>query len=442
MRHFLRYGTHSEKDFFLEETEVNSYDAAIVNANMLAYTPKAMSAFALRLNKPFFIDPQTHAFQHGFEYITNKNGVPKQSIKNLATSYGGAILSALENSGSVSLEDFSSEEAKKNLVKNVLEFQRDTVHNIVTTGSEAEYVTFALNDEGSGLSRENVTPSGVIAPYFYIDGSNDSALELNVAFVEEANRFLTDGGPMLIAQLVMSKDALANDSFRKKIISAYASCSAKKVFIWIDAFDETEVSESLLQSLKSLIEGVASSKEVVNLYGGYFSILLTKIENGLEGVCHGMEYGESRAVVPVGGGLSRAKYYFRPLHKRLSAEDFLRIIGNRQGWLSGSKNQEFAREVCDCHICEDLEQFAETQTYEVKSKNGSRRGETSTSAAKRHSLAHYLVSKKKEFEFVEKSDMASLLKDLGDAKTKYAQSAGDSNANHIDRWIKVLTPGA
>ncbi len=440
MTHFLRYGTHSEKDFFLGESAITSYDAAIINANMVAYTPKAMAAFALKLKRPFFIDPQTHAFQHGFEFLVNKNGDPKQSIKNLATSYGNPISGAIESGQSVNVSDFDSVSKRKDFIDNVIKFQSDTVHNIVTTGTDSEYVNFALRDESSGLSRDNITPAGVVAPYFYIDNTDELPVSINKQFILESLSTLKEKKTPLVAQLVISKNALSDEVFRKKIIEIYTALPVETVFIWVDDFDEAEVSEESLRNFKELVVGLASKgKKVVNLYGGYFSILLTKLESGLSGVCHGMEYGESRKVVPVGGGLPRAKYYFRPLHKRLAAEDFLRIIRGNAGWREGSKNKEFASKVCDCKMCEDLEQFTETQTYEVKSKNGTRRGETSTAAAKEHSLEHYLINKKKEFDFVRDNNLSVLIEDLKKSSETYLSTAGDVNVDHLERWIKILT---
>lgn len=436
--HFLRYGTHSEKDFFLGEFS-NSYDVAMINANMLAYTPKAMSAFALRLTNPFFIDPQTHAFQHGFEFITGKNDIPKQSISNLATLYGEPISLALNEKRSVGVSDFASTVQREQFVKNVVDFQLEKIHGLVTAGAEAEYVNFALNVPESGLSKQNLSPAGVIAPYLYINRGDTKTLELNIQFIKDTKTTLGDKAP-LVAQLVISKSALSDEEFREKIIGVYGETSADAVFVWVDDFGETEVSEEYLRDFKKLVVELSKKgKDVVNLYGGYFSLLLTKIDNGLKGVCHGMEYGESRKVVPVGGGLPRAKYYFRPLHKRLRSEDFRKITIAFPGWENGSKNQEFAEEVCTCKMCENLDQFAETQTYEIKTKNGLRRGEASTSAAKEHSLMHYLVNKKKEYAFVKENTLTFLVEDLKNAETKYSLSAGSENIEHIQRWVAALS---
>lgn len=441
--HLLRYGTHSEKELFLEQSADVAFDAVVINANMLAYTTKAMATFALRLSKPFFIDPQTHAFQHGFEFVTNKNGGLKQSIKNLASFYGEPIAGALEQGRSINASDFSNTSSLEGFVKRVVSLQLDKITEVVTSGSEAEYINFALdNSVDGGISKENITPNAVVAPYFFVDDNDEIALDLNKRFVNEVSKIMASDNRRMpvVAQLILSKTALRNSSFIERVVEVYGAAPLEAVFLWIDEFDETDTSLELLQSFRSLVENLSQKgKSVFNLYGGYFSILLTKIQNGLSGVCHGMEYGESRKVVPVGGGLPRAKYYFPPLHKRLRAEDFQRIVNTKSGWSEGSKNSDFAKEVCSCKQCCNLDQFAETQTYEIKSQKGtSRRGETSTTAAKEHSLAHYLLNKTKEYSFVRDNTIEVLLADLKNAYDKYSPVA-KADASHLTRWIEALS---
>jgi hypothetical protein len=442
IKHILRFGTHSEQECFLDAENV-SYDAVMMNANMLAYTPKAMATFVLRLDKGFFVDPQTHAFQHGYEFITSKNGSPKRSIQNLAKAYGEPILSALENKSVIKNTDFDDAAVRTEFVKKVLNFQLNTVQEVATVGPEAEYVNFALNDASSGLTRNNLMPRGVIAPYFFLDKGEDKSLSVNKDFLiaSQAKLAADSSSIPLFAQIVISKEGINDKTYWDKVVATYAAVSVTDIFLWVDGFDETEASEELLKKFQSAVTDLtAKGKKVFNLYGGYFSILLTKKENGLSGVCHGMEYGESRKVVPVGGGLPKAKYYFPPLHKRLRYEDFKRILNANPGWeAKGSKDQTFAVEVCNCKPCENLAQFAETITFDIKSKTGTRQGSTPTSAAKECSLEHYLLNKKKEFIFVEANDMTTLLSNLETAKNKFISSAGTTNVEHLERWKKTLS---
>ena len=62
--HLVRFGTAADQTYLLNEF-APTYDQLVVNANTIAHMPAAMATFlAVRANKPFLIDPQTHAFQH------------------------------------------------------------------------------------------------------------------------------------------------------------------------------------------------------------------------------------------------------------------------------------------------------------------------------------------------------------------------------------------
>jgi len=60
----------------------DKYDGIVINASMLAHTSKSIARFmhSEGNNKPYFIDPMTHAFQHDLEKIRNDKGNIKSSI--------------------------------------------------------------------------------------------------------------------------------------------------------------------------------------------------------------------------------------------------------------------------------------------------------------------------------------------------------------------------
>ena len=71
MRHFLRYGTNAEQKHFHTDGLETLYDAVVINANMIAFSPDTIANFIVKktVSKPFFIDPITHAFQHNQSFI-------------------------------------------------------------------------------------------------------------------------------------------------------------------------------------------------------------------------------------------------------------------------------------------------------------------------------------------------------------------------------------
>src|SRR5262245_26184535 len=93
--HFVRYGTAADQKYLVGELGP-TYDHLVINANMLAHMKAAFSYFvSQKVKKPFFIDPQTHAFQHDISYLQSaskeKEGEIKKSIKALLSAYGDPV---------------------------------------------------------------------------------------------------------------------------------------------------------------------------------------------------------------------------------------------------------------------------------------------------------------------------------------------------------------
>ncbi len=437
VKHFLRYGTHAESRYFLESELVDNYEGVVFNGNMVAMTRSAIAGFITSLkNKPFIVDPQTHAFQHDVFYVGQEGDdgtvVPKRSIQKLAEAFGDPVASKVGKS-SVLPEDFANAKIRADFCKHVVQFQLG-IRDQIEKRPEWSYVSYAI--EKKKIDEDVLSPAGVVPPYFYMtENTLDEWLNLNCEFVKIAAAEFDD--QQILAQLVISKQVVLNRSLRKKIIDAYSSLNCAAILIWIDDFDETKVGEDLLKGFRDLAHGLSSSKKVINLYGGYFSILLTKM-NMLHGVSHGLEYGESRAVIPVGGGIPMAKYYFYPLHIRLRYPDFVRII-KLKGLIG--KESVFKANVCECDVCEGgkIEKFGVTKPVKFK------RGEQvitlnyPTPETKDFSLRHYLWSKKKEFETVASRNKTTLASELEASFDAHKSVMGLDPIYYLKNWKKLLT---
>lgn len=440
LKHIIRYGTHAERDFFLGEYGTDHYDAVFLNGNMVAYSIGAMSAFILRIKTPFLIDPQTHAFQHEVEYLMGKNGEPKISLLKLAKYFGDPIESVLFKKKKITPSDFSTQAVQTSFVEAVVKFQVEAISDKISSQDAANYVDFAIADPDNELSKDNLQPIGVIAPYFYIsDDSYKEWLSLNLEFINQTNNYIQEHHPTLntLAQLVVSKEVLRDDAKKNEIIDSYAKLDCDGILIWIDNFSEDEVSEEDLSIFIDVVVALKQSgKSVHNLYGGYFSVLLQKLIFPLDGTCHGLEYGESRGVVPIGGGVPISKYYFPPLHKRLPYADLIKAL-NANGWgEEGSTNADFSDKVCDCIQCRDIPKFGESKPGKPNKKGIQRN--YPTMEAKRHSLRHYLYSKVREFKDVAEKDIVPLLEDLEAMHLRYLQSFSENNISHLLRWKAVI----
>lgn len=437
MKHILRYGTHAESKYFLLDDLSNAYDTVIFNGNMVAYTPAAIAGFIVSIQgKPFIIDPQTHAFQHDVYKLAqeDENGklIPKKSIQKLAERFGNPVKEMLGKQ-SVLPEDFSDPSVKTEFCKNVIHFQQDIVGEYIQKGPFWKYLKFAL--ETGHLGEQIFKPSGVVPPYFFMTNNTmDDWLPINKEFIEIANKEFPDQN--IYAQLVISKDLLSSEVKLDKIIEIYKALPCSHVLLWVDDFDENSVGEELLNDFIKLCKGLSENKKIINLYGGYFSVLLIK-EGVLSGVCHGLEYGESRGVVPVGGGIPMAKYYFYPLHQRMRYPDFLKIF-IQQGW---NKNIDgFKSNICNEACCEDGNIAKYGTTKPVKYKRGGQLISLNypVPEAKDYSLRHYLKSKKREFYEVETKNKNILLSDLEKAFDEYKRILGLEEVGHVKIWKGLI----
>lgn len=437
MIHHLRFGTHAETKYFLNGYS-GLYDQIVFNGNMVAYTQAAIAAFIISASdKKFLIDPQTHAFQHDPSYVMSKNSkgqlVVKKSILQLAEKIGSPIHEAIGGSEprAVVPGDFQDDSAIESLAKGTLGFQKGIITEI-ESHSDWEYLSYKLEQTNEPKPR----PNGLIAPYFYMtEASIDKWLPINEKLIAASVAFKDDYE--LMAEIVISKDVLVDGELLTRVIEAYSKSQATTVLLWVDSLNEVEASKLELRSLRRLAEEITlADKKVINLYGGYFSALLAN-KGFLEGVCNGLEYGESRGVVPVGGGIPMSKYYFTPLHFRMRFADLLTIY-NRLGW--GQRSEDFGQEVCGCELCElgEIQKFGETNPVRVRRKNSVITLNYPTPEAKDYSLRHYLHAKNEEFEAIKSKNFSKLEDELVAARDMYGAVIGVEPVSHIDKWISAL----
>ena len=417
MKHFIRYGTNAEKKHIKQF--LNHFDGIVFNANMVSMYAGSISSFLYVNKKEYFIDPLTHAFAHNLGFLRNNNGDIKKSLAKLAEHYGIEHI-ILEKNRPLKSSDFNNEFLTM-FFENVISFQENIIHeNLEEEWRElVEFVGF-----------EN-KPDYIIAPYFYMDKLNYKQWKkINIEFIKLAkDNYYT--------QIVLSKELLEDEDFIDEIVSEVNQ--TKGVFYWIDNFDETKATESELRNVLRFINKIQVSK--INLYGGYFSTLLKF--KGLNGVIHGLEYGESRDVVPVGGGIPVAKYYLPSIKRRLKAEDIIEII-----FAKNIMNKElFHKHICACDKCQEitggniqelidsfLKIYATTKTFQ----HGKTLREYPITESKVNSLYHYLNVKYIEFNNVERHSLDDLLNELDKAYDNYEPIFADNFLDYLKIWQKVL----
>lgn len=457
--HILRYGTVAEKEHLAKA--ISAYDYLSINGNTAAYVSTAIAKFIVakffsKPEKGFFIDPITYAFQNEISLLMSKSKATgeekiKKSVAKLIEIYGGPV-EKVRTGLPVSADDFSEYGVRTTFVNKVLSFQYNLVYQHIEENDLKKYLDYVTAD-----SIPQLRPKFLIAPYFYLDAQDvayESWLDVNTSFVNMAVAMAEKlfNNTDVFAQIVINKNVLFDIEKMQRLVEAYRELPCAGYTVWIDDLNEHEASVVELKSFMELLDAL-KGKPIYNMYGGYFSILLTHKEVGLlNGVSHGLEYGESRKVYPVGGGIPVSKYYFYPVHQRIDftkAFYMLQHIGiidtKKENW--GSSERYFA-EICKCERCRhilgssmiDFMQFESTDFYEVKRKDQTLRRKKASPDTKQNCLYHYLLCKKIEFIKVRKEVLNVLITELDSQRGKYkgAGAIHESEFAYLDVWVKCL----
>ncbi|MDJ1360142.1 hypothetical protein ACVSLK_24495 [Pseudomonas aeruginosa] len=440
VENWMQFGTFAEQEEFIYPSR-DAYAGVMINGNMVAHTPSAMAGFLLEripASTKFIIDPFTHAFQHSPAFITGKKGEIKTSISKLAERYDSPIV---ENLGSRPLapKDFTEKNIRKYTEK-ALEFQRCFLHDYMINSEVAKYF-----DEDE-VKRE---PYALVAPYFYLtDINHECWTEISIKLLRIARNYTSEKEKKLFCNLVINKGLMQSEDVIAEIISKLKNEKPDGFIVWIDDLDEASCSVSELHSLIKIFKLIRSNKdiELINLHGGYFSILSGAEDFGslATGVCHGPEYGESRAVVPVGGGIPTSKYYIPDLHSREKYRDCLMWF-NKAGWLENYEN--FHHSVCNCRQCvkvidgniENFTKFGgEGTTKTIQRGRSVVNLQFPTRDEKTNCLRHYLNVKSKEYEKANTLSGGELISDLSSSIQKYIEITGPEYISHLFRWRQIL----
>jgi len=432
----MMFGTFAQKDFF-EYPAVGTYDGVLINANMVAYAPGGIAAFLQekRAGGKYIIDPLTHAFQHDPALIADGEGKVKSSLRQLADHYGGPI-AEIAGKRPLRPRDLKSD-ALDALVKSCLAYQRDHLCAHMAGSNAAKYL-------GDGASQ---SPYALVAPYFFITESTlDQWLPVCVDSIRRA-RSAAQEGEKVFGSVVVSQGIVTDPDDRKSVIDAFKDSEADGFLLWVDNLDEISAGKLELKGLVALAAGLRGEKkrEVINVHGGYFSILAAGSAGGnaLSGVAHGPEFGEFRSVVPVGGGIPIARYYVPGLHARIRYRDALRMF-NEKGWLDSVG--EFHSSVCGCPECRRVLDgdpgrftlFGEGSAKSVRRRHGIVRIEFPTRDATEACLKHYLQRKQKEYEAAAGAPRKELLKELREGADKFEDVAGLDGVAHLRLWARVF----
>ncbi|MCL6591890.1 MAG: hypothetical protein K6U80_18310 [Firmicutes bacterium] len=444
IKKMLRYGTIAEQKFV--EAVRDRFDILLINGNMLAFAANAMARIVAENNGriDYLVDPLTHGFQHDLELLKGTTGELKVSIRKMLDTYGDFIRKKILSGQVITPGDFDNHATEvKDFVRKVIGFQRDYVQETAEGKDYYKYLQYA----GVPLK-----PVWLVIPYFCMNAKTyKNWLGINRQLIDIARQEFPNKD--LAAELVIEKDLLEDEEILiDKIADNYIKSGITRVMLWIDNFSAFESSKKLLENYVALIKKLTGERiEVYNLYGDYFSVLLCHpdLNGGLKGVCHGLGYGEERAVIPVGGGIPINKYYYPPLHERLSFREVSMLL-NLKGYIdpggSPGNPEKYYQEICNCPTCKEVIKndmnnffrFGEAKPVIIKGRYGDIIRQFPTQDAKSLCISHFLDAKLNEWEEISNIPLDKLLQQLQLIGSEYANVLGHNIKATFDLWVDII----
>lgn len=339
---YLRFGLTRKKEFLRDVRR--AYDGIVLMGNILLYQYKSTPMVIYECQRPFFVDPMSYLFGQPYEDFKQRV-IPgprfKPSFEKLMKGHG------FDAPGDYLPYDYrrllgfltGSQRNVEVFTTNALDFQWSKVWD--TVQAAREYLT----DERQGeLAEDDYRPRFLMPPYFLYAPPNGPApfatSELNSRILEYCWNDRANWGDLFPVVLIR-KESLGTD-FMESVISAVRRFEFRGYCIWVEDFDERLATVEQISGLVRLTQALSEGeRQVVMLYGGFFSLMLKYF--GATCVCHGLAYGEARALgaaAQQGSGPAPVRYYILELHRFLTLDDALIVLRARPDL------------ICSCRVCQ------------------------------------------------------------------------------------------
>jgi len=342
----LNYGMSRKKALLKDIGGI--YDGIKIPGNILLYQYRGTPAFIFTNQKPYFVDPMSYLFGQPFSSFKRqtKAGLNfKPSFRKLLEGHGFNSKEYIDSNSVVLLDSiFKSEKTLAEFVTCATEFQLNAV-----SGGLDDIKALMTLEEFENLSTGMMRPQICLPPYF-LYSQNFSAVRNITTAIELNSRILSatleivDPSVDLFPVILINRDELIT-SYADEVADALLGLGFPGHCVWIDGFDERYASREEVLALANFIRKLAgeneSKKQVVLLYGGFFSLLLHHF--GLSAICHGLSYGESRKIGASANkfsGPAPRRYYIRDLHRFFTLDDSLKILRKRPDL------------ICSCPVCQ------------------------------------------------------------------------------------------
>lgn len=409
MKHFLAYG-NSDQVSFRDREVCDAFHYMTVPGTIAAYYEEATAAFVLSAEIDYVIDPRSPLFQ---DRLTNA----RASHYSLGAWHGASVSHRLEEGRAAGVAlfppAFYDEEVLRDMTHSVIGHQRQYAERAGTVTKKLNRYrrlrAQAQQRDPEDVARSVRSPSFVLTPYFAarsLEGDPWWGLTRTIW-----QRALELDEPSSISPVIcVASPRLLADALR-----AVPEGMSPTRFFWITDFDERRVTVEDLRDVYTAVQSTAHGVNLVNLYGGFFSICLGKA--GLWGFSNGLGYSESRAWPELTStGAAPARYYMRELHMYTSPAVAQSLV---------DADPAFA---CPCSACDA-----------ARAHGGSIVG-MGYHLLKRH----FALARRWENELVDRSSLSEIVTHLRGSEERFRTiaamlpRANRPSVMHLSNWARAL----
>lgn len=384
----------------LLEEHMDKYSGLCIESHILEIFKNSISQFIQAHKIPFFIDPVFYKFIkiNSLEALEEKRWyIPLVDHYGLDPEIKDAVL--LD-------ETIFTETFIQKVVNKILNYQKCRVMDLSASS------LLSLLGESCKL-----IPLFLIAPYILIN--NKRTLLINKELIASSiNWAVKENIDLPLFAVIMLDKGLLFPQQVDKIIEHLSDLNDKPLkgyFIWVTDFKESEEDDNNLRAFKYLIEILrGQNKEVYNLYGGYFSLLLAK-KGILDGVVSGIGLGEARDPFAE-PGVVLPRYYSPVLKRMLSITMADALLAYDRSIFK-----------CECPVCSNSNDIASLKTMDL--------------------TKHFIESRLQEYQNIQNFSLQDLKDELSRTVDLMKQKSTDpilkaiginGKYEHLERWYKLI----
>lgn len=442
---WYRFNVFAEKQFFENKDLV---DGMIIPAHVIAYYEMSFPEFIKSTNLPFIIDPVSYVWDIGGRFITNENGELKKSYSKLVEKLDCKIGNLLGKYklGNVAFQETDFHEFIECVLNfQLLNFCSKKPQRLNSIQRLKERIRLIEGQE-SVIEPKTAEPYALIPPYFYFSRVGEEGYDrtLHAAKYAKSSKF---ANRRIFPCLCMNRSVLEQPQMLNKILDDFKDFTG--IVFWIDSFDENSATLLELENLTKFVNALhLQGKEVINLYGGYFSLLLHYA--GMSKMSCGICYSSQRNVFSeIGGGGLPVRYYEPYLKQKIMPDVMLKLYSERPELFS-----------CDCPICQNYSSICQSPKTAVSEKaialkkffvneesckNGDDKKEKCIIDWESSRL-HFLNHRKKEQEIINNSTLPVILDKLKKDKQKLTRYRFDpfvygfqfETIDYLSNWPQAI----